>query len=206
MALSAGAKIPIHIAEDATIKKVVVLTVGGPGDVVIDIWKDAFASYPPSVSESICGGNLPTITNGESFEDSTLTDWTTVVSQGDTLMVVLDSVSGFDDIVVALELEPVGSIDTDGYTDARVREIIAEEGAQGTIVNEGDSFTITLGGGVYEDIDVFAMCGSPAGVVEVTFTNPAGTVVRSSSTARAALNFAGFASGSLNQLIALRKR
>lgn len=50
--------------------------------------------------------------------------------------------------------------------------------------------------GASVDVSVFALAGSPGGVVTVNVTTPAGTVVRATSSATPALDFSGFASGS----------
>jgi hypothetical protein len=46
------------------------------------------------------------------------------------------------------------------------------------------------------DVSVFALAGSPGGVVTVNVTTPAGTVLRATSAVTPALDFSGFASGS----------
>lgn len=51
------------------------------GDVEFDIFKDPFASYPPTTS--IVAAAPPELSGVDSDEDSTLTGWTTSVSAGD---------------------------------------------------------------------------------------------------------------------------
>lgn len=120
-------KVNITIKEDCTISKCVVLTQGGPGSCVIDIQREDFADFPPDSSDSIVGATPPTITADVKYEDEALTDWFTTLSAGDTLQFELLSTSNFTAIFVFLVLQPVGSQATDGYTDDRVREILAEE-------------------------------------------------------------------------------
>jgi hypothetical protein len=87
-----------------TIKKVTVLTAGGAGSCVIDIWKDTYANFPPSVGDSICGSSKPTISSGAKYEDATLTGWTTAVDAGDVLLFHLDSSSTFSYITIQLDI------------------------------------------------------------------------------------------------------
>lgn len=51
------------------------------GDVEFDVFKDPFASYPPTTS--IVAAAPPEMTGVDSAEDTTLTGWTTSVSAGD---------------------------------------------------------------------------------------------------------------------------
>jgi hypothetical protein len=63
------------------------------GSVVVDIWKDVYANYPPTVADTITASAKPTITTATKSKDSTLTGWTTNVSAGDTLRFNIDSVT-----------------------------------------------------------------------------------------------------------------
>lgn len=53
------------------------------GSIVIDVWKVAFASYPPTVANTITASALPTLSSATNAQDTTLTGWTTSVSAGD---------------------------------------------------------------------------------------------------------------------------
>lgn len=97
--------VSITIHQTCTIKKVVVLTRGGNGSCVVDIWKKAYASYPPTVLDTITAAAKPTISVGIKYEDATLTGWTTALTAGDTLIFHLDSASTFTYIAVFLLLE-----------------------------------------------------------------------------------------------------
>lgn len=85
-----------------TITGVTVLTQGGNGSCVIDIWKKAIGSYPPTVSDSICASAKPTISGAKTYVDTTLTGWTTTVNAGDTLQFHLESTSTFTYIAIQL--------------------------------------------------------------------------------------------------------
>lgn len=54
------------------------------GAATVDIWKDSYANYPPTVADSICGGNYPTLT-GEKGEDTTLAGWSKTFAAGEVM-------------------------------------------------------------------------------------------------------------------------
>jgi len=80
------------------------LTGGGPGACVVDVWKAPFGSFPPLVANSICASALPTITAGVAYSDSTLTGWTTNINAGDVLAFKLSSVSTFTEVSLILQV------------------------------------------------------------------------------------------------------
>jgi hypothetical protein len=76
------------------------------GSCVIDIWKAPFASFPPTVANTITGGAKPTIAASNKFQTSTLTGWTTVITANDCLRFNVDSVTTIGRLTVALEVLP----------------------------------------------------------------------------------------------------
>lgn len=88
----------------AAIKNVKILTAGGPGSCVIDIWKAPFASFPPTVANSITAAALPTISSGITYSDIVLSGWNTTILTGDVLAFKLVSVSTFTEVTVILEI------------------------------------------------------------------------------------------------------
>lgn len=63
------------------------------GSVVIDVWSRAYASYPPTVSQTIAGSEKPTLSSVIKNEDTSLTTWTTAVAAGDIWRFNIDSAS-----------------------------------------------------------------------------------------------------------------
>lgn len=63
------------------------------GDLVVDIWKDTYANFPPDNADSITGGNEPEISGNDQSEDTTLSGWTTSLTDGDILRFNVDSVA-----------------------------------------------------------------------------------------------------------------
>ena len=94
--------IPIYFKRARTLVGVSVLTLGGVGSCILDVYKISLGGYPPSSANSICGSNKPTITSGRTYVDSVLTGWTKAIGIGDTLTIHLDSSSTFTLIAIKL--------------------------------------------------------------------------------------------------------
>lgn len=74
------------------------------GSIVIDIWKDTYANFPPTDADSITASAPPTISSATKSEDSTLTGWTQTGSAGDILRFNVDSVTTITRVTVSLVL------------------------------------------------------------------------------------------------------
>ena len=61
------------------------------GSVVIDVWKDTYANFPPVVGDTIAGSEKPTLSSAQKNQDLTLSTWTTAISTGDVLGFNIDS-------------------------------------------------------------------------------------------------------------------
>lgn len=72
------------------------------GSIVIDIWKDTLANYPPTVGDTITASAKPTITADTDATSSTLTGWTTTITAGDVLYFNVDSVSSIQNATIIL--------------------------------------------------------------------------------------------------------
>ena len=74
------------------------------GNLVMDIWKDTYANYPPTVADTITAAAKPTLAGADKDEDTTLTGWTTSVTAGDVLGFNIDSVTTITRITLELEI------------------------------------------------------------------------------------------------------
>lgn len=74
------------------------------GSIVVDIWKDTYANYPPDNADSITSATPPTISSGVKMKDTTLAGWTTVFAEGEILRINVDSVSNFTNLTIVLEV------------------------------------------------------------------------------------------------------
>lgn len=63
------------------------------GSIVLDVWKDSYANFPPTVADTITASAKPTLSSAIKSEDTTLTGWTTSLAAGDILEVNVDSAS-----------------------------------------------------------------------------------------------------------------
>lgn len=74
------------------------------GSVAIDIWKDSYANFPPTIADTITASAKPAISSAAKAQSSTLTGWTTAVVAGSLLRFNVDSVSTFTSLKIILSL------------------------------------------------------------------------------------------------------
>jgi len=91
-AITTGVKGFIEVPFAGTITQATVL-LDQSGSIVIDVWKDVYANYPPTDADSITAAAPPTVTTATNSQDSTLTGWTTSVAAGDILGFNVDSIT-----------------------------------------------------------------------------------------------------------------
>jgi hypothetical protein len=63
------------------------------GDIQIDVWKDTYANFPPTITDSITGSELPTLISQNKNQDNSLSTWNASLSAGDILRFNVDSSS-----------------------------------------------------------------------------------------------------------------
>lgn len=80
----------------------VTLLANQTGSIVIDIWKDTYANFPPTVADTICASAKPTISSGVKSTDSTLTGWTKTIAAGDVLYFNVDSITSIQTVTLTL--------------------------------------------------------------------------------------------------------
>lgn len=68
------------------------------GSIVIDIWSDSYANYPPTDVDSITASAPLTISTAIKAQDTTLTGWTKTLTQGQRLFLNIDSVSAIETV------------------------------------------------------------------------------------------------------------
>lgn len=74
------------------------------GSIVIDVWKDTYANYPPTVADTIAASAKPTLSSAQKSEDTTLTGWTTSVTAGDVFGFKVDSATTVTRVRVVLDI------------------------------------------------------------------------------------------------------
>lgn len=79
------------------------LTADISGSIVVDVWKDTYANYPPIVGDSMVGaGTKPTLSSQLTNRDTTLTSWSTAITRGDTIKVHVDSATTLKAVTLTL--------------------------------------------------------------------------------------------------------
>jgi predicted GH43/DUF377 family glycosyl hydrolase len=101
-AITAGVKLDIYIPTQITINEVTLLA-DQSGSIVLDLWVDTYANYPPTVADTITASAKPTLSTATKSQDSTLTGWTTAIAAGKTLRVNVDSATTVTRVVLALK-------------------------------------------------------------------------------------------------------
>jgi hypothetical protein len=104
--VSTGVKLDVVMDFACTIVGVTMLA-DQTGSIVVNVWKDVYANFPPTVADKITASAPPTISAGTKAQDTTLTGWTTAVAAGDVLRFNVDSCSSVRRVTVALKLERV---------------------------------------------------------------------------------------------------
>ncbi len=89
-ALTTGLKGFITVPYACTIQSATLLA-DQSGSVVVNVYKKAYASFPPAVGDKITASAPPTITTAQKAQDTTLTGWTTAIVAGDVLAFNVDS-------------------------------------------------------------------------------------------------------------------
>lgn len=102
-AITTGIKGDIVIPYTGTITQWT-LVADQSGSIVIDVWKDTYANYPPTVADTIAGSEKPTLSTATKNQDTNLTTWATAVTAGDTVRFNVDSVTTVTRATLVVEM------------------------------------------------------------------------------------------------------
>lgn len=72
------------------------------GSIVVDVWKDTQANFPPTDADSVTASAPITISTATNSSDTTLTGWTTSVAAGDILRFNVDSVTSIQRLTISI--------------------------------------------------------------------------------------------------------
>lgn len=103
-AITTGIKGDLEIPFGCTITAATLLA-DQSGSIVVDIWKDTYANYPPTVAKTITASALPTISTAVKAQDTTLTGWTTAIAAGDTLRFNVNSATTITRVTLSLKVK-----------------------------------------------------------------------------------------------------
>lgn len=101
--ITTGVKGDVHIPFACTIQEATLLA-DQTGSIVVDIWKDTYTAYPPTVADSITASAKPTLSSAIKSTNTTLTGWTTAIPADSTLRYNVDSVSTVTRVTVSLKV------------------------------------------------------------------------------------------------------
>lgn len=101
--ITTGIKGDLEVPFACTITRVTALA-DQTGSIVVDIWKDTYANYPPVDADSITASAPVTISSTNKAQDATLTGWTTAIPAGDTLRFNVDSVTTIQRVTISLRV------------------------------------------------------------------------------------------------------
>lgn len=74
------------------------------GSIVVDVWKDTYANFPPTVADTIAGTEKPTLSSQQKNQDLSLTSFSTSLSKGDILAFNVDSASTVTRVVICFRV------------------------------------------------------------------------------------------------------
>lgn len=101
-ALTTGVKTYIPVPFSCNLQKWT-LFADQAGSMVIDIWKNTYASFPPTSANTITG-TPPNLSSVNKNQSTTLTNWTTSINSGDILAFVIKSTSTVTFATLQLEV------------------------------------------------------------------------------------------------------
>lgn len=102
-AITTGVKGYVEIPYSGTITEWT-LTSDISGSIVIDVWKNTYANYPPLVGDSIAGSEKPTLSSATKNQDLSLSTWTTAVTAGDIVAFNVDSASTLTKVNLSIKI------------------------------------------------------------------------------------------------------
>lgn len=101
--ITTGVKGDLEIPYNCTVTRWTLLG-DQSGSIVVDLWVDTYANYPPTVADTITGSALPTISTATKGQSSTLTGWTTALTSGSTLRFNVNSVTSLTRVTLSLKV------------------------------------------------------------------------------------------------------
>lgn len=99
--ITTGIKGDLQVPFACTITRATLLA-DQSGSIVVNVWKDTVANYPPTVADKITASAPPTITTATNSTDATLSGWTTSITALDTLRFNVDSVTTITRVTLML--------------------------------------------------------------------------------------------------------
>ena len=105
-AITTGEKGHLRIPFKCEIQRATLLA-DQSGSIVIDIWKDTYVNFPPTIADTIVAAAKPTITTAVKSEDATLTGWTKTINADDILAFNVDSITTIKRVTLILKVKKI---------------------------------------------------------------------------------------------------
>jgi hypothetical protein len=102
-AITTGVKGYLYFPYSCTITSWAILA-DQVGSIVIDVWKDSYANFPPLVADSIAGSEKPTLSSAQKNVDVALSTWTTSIIAGEILAFNVDSATTVTRVTLTLSV------------------------------------------------------------------------------------------------------
>lgn len=102
-AITTGVKGDLSIPFGCQIQNVVAMA-DASGNIVVDIWKDTYANYPPVDADSITASAPVTLSSAAKASDSTLSGWTKTINESDILRFNVDSAATIKRLTITLNV------------------------------------------------------------------------------------------------------
>ena len=80
------------------------------GDITIDIWKDTYGNYPPTVTDTITGGAPPTMSGLIKNQNVNLPTWNRTITAGSTYRFNVSTVSLIRRVTLSLKCQKDWSV------------------------------------------------------------------------------------------------
>lgn len=100
--IAASSQCDVYVPYAFTITRVTLLA-DAAGSIVIDVWRDTYGNYPPTVADKITASAPPTLSSASKGQDATLTGWTKAIAAGSTLRFNVNSCTGIKRCQIMLE-------------------------------------------------------------------------------------------------------
>mgnify|MGYP000893364978 CR=1 FL=1 len=99
--IAAGFVLFFEVKADITVDTVTLLA-NASGSIVIDLWKDSYANYPPTSEDSICATSKPTLSGAAKSMQTTFIGWDTTWAEGEIIGVNVDSATTVKQVTLAI--------------------------------------------------------------------------------------------------------
>lgn len=104
--ISTGVKLYVEVPVPLKIKGWTLLA-DASGSIVIDVWKDTYANFPPTNADSIAGSEKPTLSSQQKNQDIALSTWTTTdIDVGDVLAFEVESATTVKQVTLTIRCDP----------------------------------------------------------------------------------------------------